>query len=40
MLLNFAVTMTVSRFTPEPPDHVQRLVDSIRIPKSVEEGAA
>ncbi len=40
MLLNFAVTMTVSRFTPEPPEHVRRLVDSIRIPKSVEEGAA
>ena len=34
MLINFAVTMTVSRFTPEPPAHVQRLVESIRIPMS------
>jgi cation/acetate symporter len=33
MLLNFAVTITVSRFTPAPPEHVQRLVDSIRIPR-------
>jgi cation/acetate symporter len=34
MFINFAVTMTVSRFTPEPPAHVQRLVESIRIPMS------
>ena len=34
MLINFAVTMTVSRFTPEPLAHVQRLVESIRIPMS------
>ena len=33
MLLNFAITMTVSRFTPEPPAHVQALVDLIRVPK-------
>ena len=33
MLLNFAITITVSRFTPPPPAHVQALVDQIRIPK-------
>jgi cation/acetate symporter len=33
MLLNFAITMTVSRFTPEPPSHVQVLVELIRIPR-------
>jgi cation/acetate symporter len=38
MLLNFAVTMTVSRFTPEPPRHVQILVDGVRVPRGA--GAA
>ena len=38
MLLNFAVTMTVSRFTPPPPEYVQDLVDSIRIPRRAGEG--
>jgi len=33
MLVNFAVTLTVSRFTPPPPPHVQELVELIRIPK-------
>jgi cation/acetate symporter len=33
MLLNFAITMIVSRFTPEPPAHVQVLVELIRIPR-------
>jgi cation/acetate symporter len=33
MLLNFAITTTVSRFTPEPPSHVQVLVELIRIPR-------
>ena len=37
MLLNFAVTMTVSRFTPEPPPQVQVLVELIRIPKGAGE---
>ena len=40
MLLNFAVTITVSRFTPPPPEHVQRLVDSIRIPRGEGEVGA
>jgi cation/acetate symporter len=38
MALNFAVTWVVSRFTPEPPSHVQVLVDLIRIPRGA--GAA
>jgi cation/acetate symporter len=40
MLLNFSVTITVSRFTPAPPEHVQRLVDSIRIPRGEGEVGA
>lgn len=32
MVLNFVVALTVSRFTPPPPQHVQELVDDIRIP--------
>ena len=32
MLLNFAVTLTVSRFTPAPPPEVQALVEEIRLP--------
>lgn len=38
MLLNFAITLTVSRFTPEPPPEVQQLVEMIRVPKGA--GAA
>jgi cation/acetate symporter len=37
MLLNFAITATVSRFTPEPPAHVRALVDGIRIPRGAGE---
>ncbi|ANM29737.1 sodium:solute symporter [Acidobacteria bacterium Mor1] len=32
MMLNFAVALTVSRLTPEPPVEVQRLVEEIRVP--------
>lgn len=38
MLLNFAVAIVVSRLTAPPPQHVQDLVDSIRIPRGA--GAA
>ena len=34
-ILNFAVAFTVSRLTPEVPEHVQRLVENIRIPKGI-----
>jgi cation/acetate symporter len=33
MAINFAVAYIVSKFTPEPPHHIQELVDDIRIPK-------
>jgi cation/acetate symporter len=33
MLLNFTVALLVARFTPPPPEHVQRLVQEIRMPK-------
>ena len=32
MLINFAVTLVVSRFTPEPPDDVKLQVEMIRYP--------
>jgi len=35
MILNFAVALTVSKFTPAPPAEIQALVESIRTPKSV-----
>jgi cation/acetate symporter len=37
MAVNFLITMTVSRFTPEPPIHVRVLVDGIRIPRGAGE---
>lgn len=36
--INFAVAMTVSRMTEEPPEEIQELVESIRIPRGA--GAA
>ncbi|MCA1801944.1 MAG: cation acetate symporter [Rhodothermaceae bacterium] len=33
MLLNTAVALTVSRFTPPPPEEIRELVQRIRIPK-------
>ena len=36
MMLNFVIAMTVSRFTPPPPPHVQALVDRIRVPRGAE----
>ncbi|MDE2731880.1 MAG: cation acetate symporter [Bacteroidota bacterium] len=32
MMLNFAVALTVSRFTPAPPESIRTLVDRIRMP--------
>ncbi|MFD2255835.1 sodium:solute symporter family protein [Luteolibacter algae] len=34
MLINFAVAISVSRFTPHPPKHIEMLVDSIRLPRA------
>ncbi len=33
MLVNFAVAIVVSRFTPAPPAHVQQMVETIRFPR-------
>ncbi|MDX2006404.1 MAG: sodium:solute symporter family protein [Meiothermus sp.] len=38
MLLNFAITIAVSRMTPEPPKEIQDLVESVRIPRGAKEG--
>lgn len=32
-ILNFVVSLVVSRFTPAPPDDVQRLVQEVRLPR-------
>ncbi len=32
MLVNFAVSLTINAFTPEPPEEVQEIVETIRIP--------
>ncbi|RAV30482.1 sodium:solute symporter family protein [Sinomicrobium soli] len=32
MLVNFAVALLVSRFTPAPPENVQEIVENIRVP--------
>jgi cation/acetate symporter len=37
MLINFAISVTVSRFTPEPPPHVKNLVERIRVPSGAGE---
>lgn len=37
MAVNFAVAMTVDRFTPAPPEHIQHMVDDIRVPAGAKE---
>lgn len=37
MLANFAVALIVNRFTPEPPQDVQEIVENIRIPSGAGE---
>ena len=37
MLLNFTVALMVSRVTSPPPEHIQHLVEHIRIPRALEE---
>lgn len=37
MLVNFAVALTVNAFTNEPPEHVQEIVENIRIPSGAGE---
>jgi cation/acetate symporter len=38
MMLNFIVSLTVSRLTPPPPQHVQDMVDEIRVPTGYQVG--
>lgn len=40
MLANFVVALTVNMFTPEPPQEVQDIVESIRIPSKAGEAVA
>ncbi|MBB1059969.1 sodium:solute symporter family protein [Marilutibacter spongiae] len=40
MLLNFAIAFGVSRMTPPPPQHVQDMVDDIRVPRGAGEATA
>jgi len=35
MVLNFMVTLTVSKFTPKPPDDVQKMIENIRVPREL-----
>ncbi|MAB49826.1 MAG: cation acetate symporter, partial [Flavobacteriaceae bacterium] len=37
MLVNFVVSVVVSRLTPAPPQHVQEIVENIRIPSGAGE---
>lgn len=38
MILNFVVSLTVSRLTPPPPQHVQDMVEEIRVPTGYKVG--
>ncbi|MBU1820518.1 MAG: cation acetate symporter, partial [Bacteroidetes bacterium] len=37
MLANFAVSLTISAFTPAPPEDVQQIVEDIRLPMGAGE---
>ena len=39
-LVNFAVAILVSKVTAEPPEHIQHLVEDIRVPRGVGEAPA
>jgi len=39
MLVNFAVSLVISRLTAAPPEHVQEIVEHIRIPSGVGEAS-
>lgn len=40
MIFNFIVAITVNKFTPEPPAHIQGIVEDIRIPRGSGEASA
>ncbi len=37
MALNLLVAITVSHFTAAPPDHIQHMVEQIRVPRHLED---
>jgi len=37
MILNFAVALIVSHLTAPPPDHIQHMIEHIRVPRALEE---
>jgi len=37
MIVNFIVALVINRFTPEPPEYVQEIVENIRIPSGAGE---
>jgi cation/acetate symporter len=39
-LVNFVVAFVVSGMTSEPPEHIQHLVEDIRVPKGAGAAAA
>jgi cation/acetate symporter len=39
-LVNFAVAYVVSKMTPEPPEHIQHLVEDVRVPRGAGAAAA
>ncbi|WP_149276946.1 sodium:solute symporter family protein [Pareuzebyella sediminis] len=39
MILNFIVAITIMKFTPDPPEHVQEIVEDIRIPSGAGEAS-
>ncbi|MFT5884427.1 MAG: cation/acetate symporter [Arcticibacterium sp.] len=39
MLVNFAVSLIISRFTPPPPEAIQEMVEDIRIPSGAGEAS-
>jgi cation/acetate symporter len=40
MIVNFVVSLVVSRLTLEPPQHVQEIVEHIRIPSGAGEASS
>ncbi len=40
MIVNFMVAIVVNRFTPEPPEEVQEIVENIRIPSGAGEASS
>ena len=39
-MLNFASAYVVSKITPPPPEHIQHLVEDIRVPMGAGKAAA